>query len=249
MCCDATDNLLRTEERIDDLGRKGYRIIQNPGLFCFGMDAVLLSDFVKGDPNARVLDLCSGNGIIPFLLKARDKAGYVTGIELLEESTDLFKRSIALNGLEDEVDVICGDIKTESLISDTFDIVTCNPPYMPVGQGLTNPGDAKAVARHEIMCDFSHVANAASRALKDGGHFFFVHRPRKLTQIFADLRENRLELKRMRFVHPKEGERANLILFEAVKNGGVQMIIEPPLFVYGSDGEYTEEVNEIYFGE
>lgn len=237
-----------TNERIDDLGRKGYRIIQNPAYFCFGTDAVFLADFVRGTESDRVLDLCAGNGIVPILLKARDKAGRVTGIEIQKESADLFARSIRLNGLEDEVNVICADLRNEGVLSDTFDIVTCNPPYMPAGVGLTNPEGSKAIARHEIMCDFADVANAASRALKTGGRFFFVHRPRQMTEIFAVLKSNRLEAKRMRFVHPKAGERANLILVEAVKDGGVQMIVEAPLFVYGSDGEYTKEVREMYCG-
>ena len=237
-----------TNERIDALGRKGYRIIQNPAYFCFGTDAVFLADFVRGTERDRALDLCSGNGIIPILLKARDKAGFVTGIEIQKESADLFARSIRLNGLENEVNVICADIRNESDLSDTFDIVTCNPPYMPAGMGLTNPEDAKAIARHEIMCNFNDVANAASRVLRSGGRFFFVHRPRQITEIFAILKSKRLEAKRMRLVHPREGERANLILVEAVKYGGVQMIIEPPLFVYGSDGEYTDEVRRMYTG-
>ena len=242
------NDLINDGERIDDLGRKGYRIIQDPGLFCFGTDAVLLADFVEAGPEDNVLDLCSGNGIIPILLKARDKAGYVTGIEVQERSADIFKRSILMNGLEKEVEVICGDIKDISLIKGVYDVVTCNPPYMSAGEGLVNPGDAKAIARHEIMCDFGDVARAASRGLKSGGRFYFVHRPRKLTEIIILLRENRLEAKRMRFVHPKEGGRANMILVEAVKDGGVQMIIEPPLTVYGKDGEYVKEVRDMYFG-
>lgn len=242
------NDLIKDGERIDELGRKGYRIIQEPGLFCFGTDAVFLADFAKGGPQIKALDLCSGNGIIPILLKARDKAGHVTGIEIQEKSAGLFKRSIQLNGLEDEAEVICGDIKDASLIKGVYDIVTCNPPYMSAGEGLVNPGDAKAIARHEIMCDFGDVARAASRGLKSGGRFFFVHRPRKMTDVISLLRENRLEAKRMRFVHPKEGGRANMILVEAVKDGGVQMIIEPPLTVYGKDGEYTQEVRDMYFG-
>ena len=244
-----TDNSKKTEERIDDLGRRGYRIIQNPGLFCFGTDAVFLADFVRSSPGDKALDLCSGNGIIPILLMARDKAARVTGIEIQKESADLFRRSVLLNGLEDKINIICGDIKNESLLTDTFDIVTCNPPYMSAGEGLTNPDTPKALARHEIMCDFSDVAAAASRALNAGGRFFFVHRPRKMTEIFAELRKNRLEAKRMRFVHPKEGERANLILVEAVKDGGVQMIIEPPLIVYKAPGVYSDEVKAMYSGK
>ena len=236
-------------ERIDNLGRKGYRLIQNPKLFCFGTDAVFLADFVRGTPNDRALDLCSGNGIIPILLMARDKAAHVTGIEIQEESADLFRRSIVLNGLENQVDVICGDLKTQSDLSDTFDYVTCNPPYMSAGDGLTNPQNAKALARHEIMCDFDDVAAAASRVLNPGGRFFFVHRPRKMTEIFAALNARNLEAKRMRLVHPRAGGPANLILVEAVKNGGVQMIVEPPLIVYNDSGDYSEEVRKMYFGE
>lgn len=242
------NDFLKDGERIDDLERGGYRVIQNPGLFCFGMDAVLLSAFAKTKPTDRVLDLCSGNGIIPILLIAREKAKSVTGIEIQSTSADIFKRSVGLNGLEDRVEVICADIKDRDAFGEgEYDAVTCNPPYMSAGDGIVNPEDAKALARHEIMCDFADVAKAASKALKSGGKFFFVHRPRRLTEIFAALKDCGLEAKRMQNIHPKEGSPANMILVEAVKDGRVQMVIEPPLIVYDEKGEYTKEVRSMYY--
>ena len=237
-----------SKERIDDLGRKGYRLIQNPDAFCFGMDAVLLAEFAVAGESEKVLDLCTGNGVVPILMAARDKGSSFTGIDIQEESVNLAGRSVMLNGLEEHFSIIHGDIK--DLLSfiqrGSFDVVTCNPPYMIHGGGLINPRDSKAIARHEVLLKFEDVADAAALALKSRGRFYLVHRPRRIVDIMESLRRKRLEPKRMRIVHSFADKEANMILIEAVKDGGCQMIIEPPLVIYEKDGTYTSEVRNYY---
>lgn len=243
-----TEVTAKTNERIDNLGRKGYRLIQDTKAFCFGMDAVLLAEFAVASEKDRILDLCTGNGVIPILMAARDKGGFFTGIEIQEGSARLAKRNAGLNGLEDRIDIIQGDIKDAGTFTEkeSYDVVTCNPPYMINGGGLVNPGDVKAIARHEILMSFEDVAAASVMALRSKGSLFIVHRPRRMTEIFESLRRYRLEPKRMRTVHSFAGKEANMILIEAVKDGGCQMIIDPPLIIYKEDGTYTQEVKSYY---
>ncbi|MDE5866280.1 MAG: methyltransferase, partial [Lachnospiraceae bacterium] len=146
--------VLKENERIDDLQRNGYRIIQNQGKFCFGMDAVLLSGFAKAKTGSRLLDMGTGTGIIPILMEAKTQAEHLTGLEIQEESADMARRSVLLNNLEDKITIVTGDIKEAGSLFDaaSFDVITCNPPYMIGQHGLTNPDDAKAIARHEILC-------------------------------------------------------------------------------------------------
>ena len=245
------NNYIHPSERLDDLQRNGYVLIQDPSLFCFGMDAVLLADFARAGKKDHVLDLCTGNGVIPLLMAARGKGGMYTGIELQEKSADLAGRNARVNDTENIFKVIQGDIcNTRELLKENArppaDVVTCNPPYMAGGDGLVNPEDEKALARHEISCTFADIAGQAAGALKDGGHFFLVHRPRRIVEIIRELEGNALEPKRMRFVHSFAGKEATMVLIDAVKKGGAQMIVEPPLVIYDAVGEYTREVREMY---
>ena len=195
---------LKENERIDDLERNGYRIIQDTGRFCFGMDAVLLSGFARVKDGARVLDLGTGTGIIPILLAAKTDAVHLTGLEIQEESADMAGRSVRLNGLEDRIDIVTGDIKEAGSLFDaaSFDVITCNPPYMTHNHGLTNPSDAKAIARHEILCTLEDVIAQTARLLKPGGNFYMVHRPFRLSEILVLLHDYKLEPKRMQLVYP-----------------------------------------------
>ena len=239
---------IKDGERIDDLQRNGYRLIQNPKMFCFGMDAVLLGIFARILPDEEVLDLCTGNGVIPVLLKARGKGKKYSAMEINPESADLARRNFLLNEMEDCATVVQGDIchASEVFGRDAFPVVTVNPPYMKGGHGLVNPDQAKAAARHEIFCTIDDVAREASRCLKVKGRLYMVHRPARLTDIFDALGRHSLEPKRIRFVYPKDGENANMVLIEAVKGGGKQLIVEPPLVIYGPDGQYTQEVRNAY---
>lgn len=239
---------LKEKERIDELQRNGYQIIQNPEKFCFGMDAVLLSGFAKVKPGARVLDLGTGTGIIPILIEAKTEASHLTGLEIQPESADMATRSVALNNLQDKIDIVQGDIKEAGTIfgAASFDVVTCNPPYMIGQHGLTNPDAPKAIARHEILCTLDDVVSQAAKVLKPGGHFFLVHRPFRLAEIMTTMSKYKLEPKRMQLVYPFVDKEPNMVLLEAVRGGNPRMTVEKPLIVYKEPGVYMDEIYDIY---
>ena len=239
---------LLEHERIDELQRNGYRIIQNEKKFCFGMDAVLLSGFARASKTEVALDLGTGTGIIPILMEAKTEGKHFSALEIQEEMAEMARRSVALNGLEDKITVVTGDIKEASKIFGraSFDVVTCNPPYMNQNHGLKNPDEPKAIARHELLCTFRDVAREASALLKTGGRFYLVHRPHRLVELLQTMREFHLEPKRMKFVHPYLGEEANMVLIEAFRGGKPHMRIEAPVIVYEKPGVYTQEIYDIY---
>ncbi len=239
---------LKEGERLDDLGRKGYRIIQNPTTFCFGIDAVLLTGFAKIKPGAKVLDMGTGTGIIPILLEAKTEAEHLTGLEIQEESADMARRSVSLNDLDTKIDIVNGDIKEASTVfgKGVFDVVTCNPPYMIGAHGLTGENDRKTIARHEVLCTFDDVAREAAAVLKPGGTFYLVHRPFRLVELFQTMSKYRLEPKRMKLVHPFVDKEPNMVLIEAKKGGNSRIAVESPLIVYKEPGVYTDEIYDIY---
>lgn len=240
--------VLKENERIDDLERNGYHIIQDTKRFCFGMDAVLLSGFARVKEGAHVLDLGTGTGIIPILLEAKTKAEHLTGLEIQEDSADMARRSVLLNGLEDKIDIVTGDIKEAESLFDaaSFDVITCNPPYMIGKHGITNEGDAKAIARHEILCTLEDIVSRAAKLLKPGGNFFMVHRPFRLAEIMAVLQAYKLEPKRMQLVYPFVDKEPNMVLIEANRGGKPRLTVEKPLIVYKEPGVYMPEIYEIY---
>ncbi len=239
---------LEANERIDELHRNGYKIIQNPEGFCFGMDAVLLSGIAKVKPGEVVLDMGTGTGIIPILLEAKTEGKHFTGLEIQEKSADMARRSVLLNDLEEKIEIKVGDIKQASAIfgKNSFDVVTSNPPYMNESHGLTNPDLPKAIARHEVLCTFEDIAREASAVLKPGGRFYLVHRPRRLIEIINLLTSYKLEPKRLKPVYPMKDKEANMILIEAVKGGGSLLKMEAPLIVYEKPNVYTKEIYSIY---
>lgn len=240
--------VLKEKERLDELQRNGYKIIQNPEKFCFGMDAVLLSGFASAKSKDRVLDLGTGTGIIPILMEAKTKAEHLTGLEIQEESADMARRSVALNGLTDKIDIVTGDIREAGSIFKpaSFDVVTCNPPYMIGQHGLVNPEAPKAIARHEILCTLEDVISRAALLLKPGGHFYLVHRPFRLAEIMIILNRYKLEPKRMQLVYPYVDKEPNMVLLEAVRGGRPRMTVEKPLIIYQKPGVYMPEIYTIY---
>ena len=239
---------IKEGERLDDLGRKGYQIIQDPKRFCFGIDAVLLTGFARVKDGDTVLDLGTGTGIIPILLEAKTGASHLTGLEIQSESADMAKRSVCYNGLEKKIDIVEGDIKNASEIfgKGSFDVVTCNPPYMIGAHGLTGGNESKTIARHEVLCTFEDVAREAAAVLKPGGMFYLVHRPFRLVELLGTMTKYRLEPKRMKFVHPFVDKEPNMVLIEAKKGARSRVEIETPLIVYKSPGVYTDEIYDIY---
>ena len=243
-----TTGLLKPGERMDDLERNGYKIIQTPHRFCFGMDAVLLSGFAQVRKGETAIDLGTGTGIIPILLEAKTPGKHFTGLEIQEESADMARRSVAYNHLEEKIDIILGDIcqAGELFPKASFDVVTSNPPYMNDMHGLKNPSDALAIARHEVKCTLDDVAAAASALLRSGGRFYLVHRPFRLVEIFSALTRYHLEPKRMRLVYPFVDKEPNMVLIEAVRGGRPMIKIEKPLIVYEKPGVYTQEIYNVY---
>ncbi len=243
-----TDVFLRENERVDDLQRNHYKIIQDKERFCFGMDAVLLSGFARAQEGSGVLDLGTGTGIIPILMAAKTKAAHLTGLEIQDESADMARRSVKMNGLEERITIVTGDIREAVSIfgAASFDVVTCNPPYMTEHHGLTNPEAPKAIARHELLCTLEDVISRSAKLLVPGGNFFMVHRPFRLTEIFVLLHNYRLEPKRMKLVYPFVDKEPNMVLIEASRGGKSGMKVEKPLIVYRSQGVYTDEIYDIY---
>ena len=241
---------LKEGERIDDLQRNGLKIIQDPARFCFGMDSVLLSHFASEGKNTgeRILDLGTGNGIIPLLLSALMPTYSITGLEIQEESADQARRSVKMNDLGDRIEIVAGDIKDASSIfgASSFDIITVNPPYMIGGHGIKNPKDAKTMARHEILCTWEDITTEAGRILRPRGKLYIVHRPFRLAEIISSLTGKGLEPKRMRMVYPAIDKEPNMVLIEAVRGGKPRITVEKPLIIYDENGEYNEEIHELY---
>lgn len=241
-------NNLKPGERLDDLQIKGYEIIQSPGRFCFGMDAVLLSAFAKVKSGECVLDLGTGTGILPILLAAKTNGKHFTGLEIQEESADMARRSVQYNGLDERVEIVTGDIKEASRIfgNASMDVITTNPPYMIGGHGLANPGSAKAIARHEVLCTLDDIIRESAKVLRAGGRFYMVHRPFRLAEILTAMCKAKLEPKRMRLVYPYIDKEPNMVLIEGIRGAKSRMTVEAPLIVYEKDGSYTQEILEHY---
>ncbi len=237
---------LRPGERIDDLMRNGYKIIQNPEVFCFGIDAVLLSDFARVKETQTCLDLGCGNGILPLLLAAKTPGKQFTGLEILPYSADLARRSVALNRLEDRIRIVEGDIRDASNLfgASSFDVITTNPPYL--ADGPAGPNDERAAARHETRCSLADVLRESAKILVRGGHFFMVHRPARLAEILSGMSGCGIEPKRMRLVYPYADREANLVLLEGVRGANPQLTVERPLIIYSEPGVYTDEIFSIY---
>ena len=239
---------LKDEERLDDLQRNGYQIIQKKDGFCFGMDAVLLSGFAAVKPGEKAIDLGTGTGIIPILLEAKYEGEHYTGLEIQDEVAEMAARSVALNHLEEKVSIVKGDIKEASRLfgAASFDVVTSNPPYMNDAHGLKNPDLPKAISRHEVLCTLDDVTREAAKLLRPGGRFYMVHRPHRLIEIITALTKYKLEPKRMKMVHPFVDKEANMVLIEAVRGGKSMIKVEAPIVVYREPGVYTQEIYDIY---
>lgn len=237
-----------SDETVDDLQLKKLLLIQKERAFRFGIDAVLLSDFAKVKPKHEVVDLCSGTGIVPFLIKGKYDPKKIVGIEIQEEMVEMAKRSVKLNNLEDVVSFYEADLKDKEYLKTIgrFDVVTVNPPYKMNNTGIRNDYDGLTIARHEVLCNLEDVIAASRVLLKDNGRLFMVHRPERLVDIVTCMRKYKIEPKRIRMVHPNTKKAANIVLVEGQRDGGKFLKWDPPLYVYNDDGGYSEEINKIY---
>lgn len=241
-------NLIHEGERLDNLHRNGYKIIQDPGRFCFGMDAVLLSGFATAKKGEKVLDLGTGTGIIPILMEAKTECNDFTALEIQEESADMARRSVTYNKLDEKIKIVTGDIKDASNIfgASSFHVITTNPPYMIGSHGENSPVEAKAIARHEVLCNLEDIIRESAKLLKPKGRFYMVHRPFRLAEIISLMVTYRIEPKRMRLVHPYADKEPNMVLIEGMRGAKSRMTVEKPLIVYKEQGVYTDEIYDIY---
>ena len=227
-------SLIKQGERLDDLQIAGLELIQDPEKFCFGVDAVFLSDFAKVKPGETVLDMGTGNGIIPILLSAKTKGKHFTGLEIQTETAEMARRSVRYNHLEDKVEIVTGDIKEAAEIFKPafFDVITTNPPYMLAEHGLRNPDDAKAVARHEVLCSLDDILRESMRLLQDKGRFYMIHRPFRLTEILIKMNHYKIEPKRIQFIYSHIDKEPAMVLIEGVRGAKPRVTVEPQIIIY-----------------
>ena len=240
---------LKENERIDDLEFKNLKIIQNKDGFCFGIDSILLTDFAKNiKKNSKVIDLGTGTGIIPILLYGKTKNTKFVGVEIQPEVAEMADRSVKLNLLEDNIEILNTSILelSKKYNRGSFDVVTTNPPYKKINTGVINENNKKLISRHEITASLEDFIRTASFLLKDLGEFYMVHRPDRLVDIFYEMRKNKIEPKKIKFIYPNKNKKTNLVLIKGIKNGKQFLEFENNLYVYNEDGNYTDEILKIY---
>lgn len=242
------EKLLKEDETLDDLQLKGINLIQKKNAFRFGVDAVLLANFAQIKNKHSVIDICSGTGIIPFIIAGKTECKAIKGLEIQEDMVEMAKRSVELNGLEHRMEFFAGDLKDNKLLKELgrFDVVTVNPPYKLKNSGIINERDKNAIARHEILCTLEDVIAASRLLLKDNGRLFMVHRPERLADIFCLMRKYKIEPKTVRMVHPTSKKAPNIVLVEGQRDGGAYLKFLEPLYVYKDEGGYSEEIDRIY---
>ena len=241
--------ILKENERIDDLEFKGLKMIQNTEGFCFGIDSILLSDFAKQiKKGARVLDLGTGTGIIATLLCGKTELSEIIGIEVQEEVADMAKRSIQLNHLEDRFKIIQDNITNLNIHfeKNTFDVIVTNPPYKKKETGIQNEDTKKLISRHEIEANLEDFIKISKDMLKDKGEFYIVYRPERLVDLVSLMRKYKIEPKKIRFVYSNIHAVSKLVLVQGVKNARPFLKLEPNLYIYDDNGNYTEEILKIY---
>ena len=241
-------SLVKDGETLDDLQLKDICIIQKREGFRFGIDAVLLANFANVKKKHKVMYLCTGTGIVPFIIKGKKEPEKIVGLEIQNEFVEMANRSIKINGFNDTMEFLHGDLKDKELLKSVgrFDVVTVNPPYKLEKSGIVNPNDKYAIARHEVMCNLDNVIEACRIVLKDNGRLYMVHRPERLADIFCIMRKYKIEPKRVQMVHPNTKKPANILLVEGQRDGGAYLKWEPPIYVYNDDGSFSKEINEIY---
>ncbi|HIU26390.1 MAG TPA: tRNA1(Val) (adenine(37)-N6)-methyltransferase [Candidatus Copromorpha excrementigallinarum] len=236
--------------KTEEIGFGGLKLIQDDEGFKYGIDAVILADFAFSIfPGAeRIVDLGTGNGIIPLILSHKNRKALLTGVEIQESAVKSAVESVRINGLEGRIEIIRADVNEAGsrLPGHEADAVTCNPPYVARGGGMAGSLSGKYIARHETTAELTDFVKAAAWALKDRGHFFMVHRPSRLVDVFCACRKEGLEPKDIRLVCPRRGEAPNIALIHCVAGGGRELRFMKELAVYDNKGKYTDEIERIY---
>lgn len=218
-------------------------------MFNFSLDSVLLPNFVTINKRVtKIMDIGCGNAPIPLILSTFSNAK-IYGVEIQKEVADLAKESVKINNLENRIEIINKDINEyyKELESDQFDIITCNPPYFKYNENSKlNISDYKKIARHEIMLDLNKLFIISKKLLKNNGKIAIVHRPERLSDIILEMKANNIEPKKIRFVHPREDEDANILLIEGTKNGKPGIKILPPIYSHEKDGNYTKQISKYF---
>ena len=241
-------------ERIDDLNLNGRKIIQDTELFLFGMDSVLLANKVKAK-NKTIVDLGTGSSVIPIIIEAKNDVNKIIGIEVQDKMYNLATKNIKYNKVEDKICILKEDIKSIDTIKkyvkeqtgkEKVDIVVSNPPYKTVGTGSKNDKDEKYIARHEVMCGLEDIFKVSSKILKHKGKLYIVHKPERIADLISLARKYNLEAKEIQFLQPTVTKKPSIVLIEYVLGGGNECIVLPNLIEYDDNGNYTEEILEIY---
>ena len=246
-----TEIILKDKERVDQLFSTDVKIIQNKEVFSYSVDSVLLSRFPKIPSRGLIVDLCSGNGAVGLFASSQTKARIVL-VELQERLAEMAERSIKLNQLEEQVELINDDLKnlTQHISRSQVDLILCNPPYFKATEtSKKNLSEHYLLARHEITTNLEEICRISQQVLKSNGRLALVHRPDRFLEIIDTLKAYKLAPKRVQFVYPKPGKEANMLLIEAIKDGSTEGLrILPPLFVHKENGDYTDDIKAIYFG-
>ncbi|OON97512.1 MAG: hypothetical protein ATN36_03145 [Epulopiscium sp. Nele67-Bin005] len=240
---------IKPHERVDDIQCRGYQLIQNPEVFCFGIDAVLLAHYTKiVRQNTQILDIGTGTGIVPILMHGVYNKGNYTGIDIQEDMVEMANRSVLLNKIEQDVCIKCVDIKDfkQHFKSEQFDVITCNPPYMKPSAGLKNENCSKTIARHEVACTLEDIICASKFLLKEKGKLVLIHRAHRLVDILYFMRQYKIEPKRMQMIYPKVNKAPTMVLVEGVKYANAELRVDAPLIVYNEDSTYTKDIENIY---
>jgi tRNA1(Val) A37 N6-methylase TrmN6 len=221
------------DEKIEDLGTNGLKIIQARNSYRFSIDSILLVNFIRVKNYEHIIDLGSGSGIIPILLFNKNKKISIYGIEIQKELADMAIKSVELNKLQNHITIIREDIKNVKNIfkSGKFDVVVSNPPYIPLGHGKINPLSSRAVARHEIKCSLEDILSVSNYLLKNKGRFYLIYKTNKLIKLLLEFKKYAIEPKTLQFIHPKQGGKSNLVLLEGIKGGKEEVKVENPLFL------------------
>ena len=238
---------MKVRNRLLNFGDK--IIYQDNDYFLFSLDSVLLANFVTIKlTDKKIIDLCSGNAPVPMLMSFRTKAR-IFGVEIQKYIYDMGVDSIKENRMDKQIEFINEDIKEIDKIyeSESFDIVTCNPPYFKYQEdSLINENEGKAIARHEVNVKLEDIISTAKYLLKNGGTFAMVHRPERLIEIINLMQKYGIEPKKIRLVYPKEDKNANILLIEGVKNGKSGLKVEKALIVHNNEDKYVEEIKDMF---